>query len=498
MKKNNFVLLFVCFLIIGNLFFVLAEENKTINLAEVLGLEDVEVYCENCNYQILDQRNLAVHFTKENSKFIDKDGNVFDGIDFKKDCYVILNSKGDLERADLWTVNEARVFSYLDESLFVPANSRIIINKGKVQITAADNSVFPEVPSYSKNFNLEISGNNVKISEDLLLKSGEVAFFPEGYFLEGKAIFNKIKIFSGSSEEPLLLAFSDPREVIYGKNFVFQEENKLIFQSSSLGEITASFLEGNDVVGVGERDLFEINIKKGDGLVFTNKGGAVKIEHKSSDGGSTTIEDDGFGFNLKIDHYGDESLLKMKRDFLKLDDIYSGDYLPLAFELESDYKNFNDKVVLDKDSKLCVFSSDGEEKVNFESYGLPKLLREMTQDEIIDYIDNFEKSYSDFFSSKKLETTDVKDFKEILIFNSLKAGLSIDEAKMFFDDLGKAGGFDFSSSFEDDPTSLERLNIIYGDILPFCFDKGVSSDSCIDFSLSFSEFHKQNLYSDSL
>ena len=198
MKKNNFVLLFVFVLLIGNLAFVFAGEliSKTPEVGdidELLGLEDVEIYCENCNYQILNDK-IAVYFTNNDSKFV-KDGNVFDGIDFEKNCYIQLDYKGKIIGADLWTGSEKKVFVFENKEVEVSANSQFLFDNEKGIINAADNSVVSKIPSYSEDFSLEISGNNVLISDDLLLEDGTIRLVKEGFLLkEGKANYKNIDV----------------------------------------------------------------------------------------------------------------------------------------------------------------------------------------------------------------------------------------------------------------------------------------------------------------
>jgi len=430
MKKNNLVLVFVCFLIIGNLAFVLAEENKTINLAEVLGLKDVEIYGENINYQSLEGGNLAIYFNEKESFFVDKDGNVFNEVNFEKDNFILLNSNGEIIKIDLWTTEMENVFILNKNRVPVPANSHFYFSGNKVTINVADDSKFLERPLFSDDFPIEINGKNIKLSENLLLKEGTFLLDSNGTFLlKGLADFNKMRLSVSDEKNKVLIIDSNKNLDGFFGNYVKFVDGKLEIKSQVEGNVNLEVLPGNDFFGTNkrkyerdkkgefvlfeeegnffkdeqgfkyelipdEKDFLNLNLKNGDSLIIKERIEEDRkliplIEHNSFEGGSTIV---GNGLNTFVlngsDLFWETKKYSTKEEFLE---TYKGKYKSLPFELESN--SFPKGYFLKGGSaeQFELVSFDGKDiKINYNAHNLNI---EKFQDESLKTIDQLSIKY---------------------------------------------------------------------------------------------------------
>jgi len=114
MNKNKFIAFGMLLVLVLQVGFVVGEETSEItDVGELLGLED-KIYGENIDYQLLEQEGgINVFFRNEDSKLIDRHGNVFDGIDFEKFNYIKLDVKGNVIEADFIIAGDSEELEYV-------------------------------------------------------------------------------------------------------------------------------------------------------------------------------------------------------------------------------------------------------------------------------------------------------------------------------------------------------------------------------------------------
>ena len=166
----------------------------------------------------------------------------------------------------------------------------------------------------------------------------------------------------------LLIANSESDLSDYKGNWIKQTSDILEIQSAednSYG-FDVEFFSGHDILNTNEKDKLKIITGYGDNIRFEKRedeGLIPRAVHKSK--GFTVIKND----KMNIIIAGDEFHIDLPESLLLKD--LKEKYQSVAFELESDNQEINEKIRMNSYRQFVILDENDEERVTFNKYDLP-------------------------------------------------------------------------------------------------------------------------------
>ncbi len=333
MKKNLlFVILIFLVVQIG---FVLAQEEVIFSLddIDIMGPSDAIEY-----WDMGETHRITIIGGITDSEKITIGDFVFENILSQNEAghptYIELNKVGEIIRAD-FTVNEKGGTYFLNENEFeVPANSeepRIIYNKDSKSLELPKGSKLNDM---SKD-GLLVEGIDLNLFDEIFFDGeSSSSVTKEGFMIKkGKAVYEGLEINVDKDSGDVLIVKDSSSDYLGNRIEKFSDSfsDNLIMQSSETGSINVKFLKDNGIIEIGEYGKLNMEIKKGDGIEASRLFGELsKISHKSSETGTTIIQNNGLDFSFK----GGDMVFK-ERD-IDVNGILSGEYASVEFIIDSD------------------------------------------------------------------------------------------------------------------------------------------------------------------
>jgi len=391
MKKNNFVLIFVCFLIIGNLLFVSCEVIKGTDGIQNLFSEDVFFEGSGLNYQPLDGGG-ANFFAAEDENQLSIETNLIENVNPNIDNFFRVNSEGEFEKADFTIGKDAEcIFNGKSYSL-VPGTRVLFDQENGWQINIPKNSFFklPELINSDLNkYKTTFSGENAQIGDVLL--NGEMEETKNGFVLTSwEATKNNLRFITTNENEKVLIANEGVDLSGYEGNYVSMNNEKgiLNIKSSENGKINFELVGKNEILNSDNKDLLKGSVLGGDELIFENRnsGGFIpNLEYISSEKGKTKIENGNFGFTFEN---GEIQTLPAKS--ISLEQIKNERYQTLALEMET---GTSEKLLVNSYNQYVFASSNEENLLSFDKYDLP--VSNSLEENSIQTVEDLQEKYPD-------------------------------------------------------------------------------------------------------
>ncbi len=381
------ILLFVIVFLLIQISFVSSENIRTFTestkIGNLFGLDEEDItvspgieYSEIKDLETKETR-VRLTFVEENAE-VNINGNLFANIVSQEDAghptYIELNKNGDIVKADFTTNEKGGNYTFRNNTIEVPPNSRVFFDKNTgIEIKISDGTDLTEFPNLLKyisdGYLTTIKGKDIMLPNGINLVDGELSIEEKGYFLEsGEAIYKQNLLKVDKDNKKILIANLDADLSDYEGNWIRQTSNILELQSSKKGYIDMDFLENHEILNTDDKDKLSANIWKVDGLRFEKRakeGLIPKVVHKSSDEGRTIVFNDKFGFIITK---GDYSMYNPRP--LEVED-FSKKYQSVAFEIESDSPWIDTKLRINSYRQFDILSKDDRSLVTYNKYGLP-------------------------------------------------------------------------------------------------------------------------------
>jgi hypothetical protein len=427
---------------------------KDIKIGENFGLNKEEIVVKNSEVRFFNEKERENNLGVAGITF-DKKGasakigvNDFSGIQSQEETgklvYIELDKDGNIVKARFMTGEKGRVFNFGGVEFETPPNSNVGYDAEFGELWLSKGSEVKEFSDFEEGKGIKIIGKDIKITNEILLKDGTIKITKKGYFLKkySEVKYKQISLNSYDLNEVLIANSNEDMSDYFG-NWIRQTNNKLELKScSDLNcNFNAQILENNEILNTDYNDKLIFKIGGGDGLIIKkgSNGKTQKVLHKSSDGGYTHVTNDGLTLNFDRN---DIKVIPQKS--LTLEDLKSGKFQSVTFEMESDSSKVNNKLIIDSFSKLSMISKNLEKRVLFQKQGLPKSLLNMKQEEINKLISDVEKVSGEGNSYGS----------EYVLPTALKAGFNPDQiVKIISDTMGGA-----SSTTRPGWVELERLH----------------------------------------
>jgi len=313
---------------------------------------------------------------------------------------------GKIETATLTFGEKGGICNLGDGEFPIPAWGRVKYNSkydDTIEIACKKDSKVTEIAQIG---GITYYGDDIEFPGGLMIKHGIIKTEKNGYFVEqGDIVFkqNVINAIKNRREQILLVTNPDADMSNYNCNWIRQTKEKLEIQSAYKGSININFLENHEILNTNINNKLSAKITYGDGLIFENRvenGLPPLVKHKQEDYGKTLIVDDGLKLIFDINGF------EMQNTQLTLDEIYSGQYQSVSLEIESDLLKNNEKIKIDSNSQISMFSEDGKEIVKFRKKGLSELLQKgLTKEQIDERAKEIEKVVSAKYSKNVIENS---------------------------------------------------------------------------------------------
>ncbi|MEK6833657.1 MAG: hypothetical protein AABY32_06445, partial [Nanoarchaeota archaeon] len=203
---------------------------------------------------------------------------------------------------------------------------------------------------------LKFEGTNLNFKNELDV-NGKLELNKYGYIInDGEAVYEGMKIkangIQGDKRTIILKNYLD--EFNYGEdnelNWIKKTDEGIELGSFLEGSLNVEFVNGNEILNVGEHGDLNMLISNGDKINIQKDTNFIpKIIHTNSINGATYIKNDGLSLSLITD---DKGMLTKNVDVASITfkKFSSGDYQAVPFVLESE--KIEEKIKIDSDGKL--------------------------------------------------------------------------------------------------------------------------------------------------
>jgi hypothetical protein len=418
MNKKIVFFLVMAILILTKANLISSQQTPT-NVAEIMSL-DKSIVGSGIEYSKLENNGARLVFSEKNSNLIiekNKFENIIPQSESGNPTYIDLDNKGNIVKADL-TASKLTTFVFNEKEYTIPANSRIIYEKGNAKIIGKKGDMVTLSQSFqdekgiiSKNsMNLELTGGRINIEnvgKDFILSG-------KNFKLNGNEInglgkdFGKISVSSGGeinkiwkgTEANILgikhRTFQENLNIYYNENINIPQHKGENYFSYGDGKVWMGgkgyqtiFKNGNPIIGKDVSEQFFVSVDM--------KGGEAHIDKSGIYVDKSPLEI--INGRNSVDYYNENGKTQYK---LKLDDClsketctplgglnfkdgglikYNKEGIPFKIEDLSRTYNHNDRVTFNIEkgdtrtysldqNKLYILAKRGDTGGNLASLGM--------------------------------------------------------------------------------------------------------------------------------
>jgi len=372
------ILLIVLVFLFIQIFFISSYETKSFtestNIGNLFGLDEENVIAsagiEYSEIKDLETKEEGVRLTfMEEGASLNVGENLFANIVPQKDAghptYLELDENGKIIGADFTTNEKGGNYTFGNNTIEVPPNSRVFFNKDtgiKIEISdGLDLTEFPNLLKYiSDGYLTTIKGQNIKFSDDLSLINGELRVEQEGYFLrQGIADYNKVRVTTSEEEGGLLISDSAEWLKEYTKNYIAFGEGELRVKGIEGGKVNLEILPGNSLFKTTEKSNLKFEVSNEDSFVAFSDEGQTFIGHDPSKEGYTTIENGEYRFKIEKGKIISEQLSSEE----KISNENLGSVPFTLFSSTPKAEGFDLNLEADYRNRFIIRSPEGKERI---------------------------------------------------------------------------------------------------------------------------------------